>query len=310
MYGVGGNLGTPALDLIDDHEPDLYVLELSSFQLETTHSLRCVASTVLNISPDHLDRYESLTDYIRAKQQVYNSATVQIVNREDRSAATLADASAAIIEFGLDEPTDGHFGLRKINGEEWLAQGSTNLMPVSNLGISGQHNVANALAALALGTAAALSLPDMLQTLRDFRGLEHRSQWVGEFDDVTWINDSKATNVGATVAAIQGYSAPLILIAGGQGKDADFDGLGPIMDGHVKLVILLGESANDISAVLPKNTMIKLAADMAQAVSIAAGFAEPGDIVLLSPACASFDMFDGYAHRGEEFIRAVRGLQA
>lgn len=305
---VGGNLGTPALDLIQEYEPDLYVLELSSFQLETTHALSCVAASVLNISPDHLDRYASIDDYAGAKQRIFAAAEVQVVNRDDVHAASLAGADSAAIDFGLGEPQGRNFGIRTRDGEEWMVQGLNYLMPVAELRMSGRHNLANALAALSLGTAAALPMQSMLQALRDFHGLEHRTQWVGEYRGVHWFNDSKATNTGATLAAIQGFDGPLIVIAGGQGKGADFSELAAAVDARVKLVLLFGEAAGDMSAALQGRTQIETVTDMNMAVRRAAAEAVAGDTVLLSPACASFDMFRGYAHRGEVFMQAVREL--
>lgn len=307
---VGGNLGTPALDLIREYEPDLYVLELSSFQLETTHSLSCVAASVLNISPDHLDRYDSIDDYAGTKQRIFAAAEVPVVNRDDAQAASLAGADTASIDFGLGEPQGRNFGIRTSDGVEWIAQGLNCLMPVAELRIPGRHNLSNALAALALGTAAALPMHAMLQALRDFHGLGHRTQWIGEYRGVRWINDSKATNTGATLAAIQGLGGPLILIAGGQGKGADFSELAAGIDAKVKLVLLLGEACADMTAALQGRTRIESVTDMNMAVRRAAAEADAGDTVLLSPACASFDMFRGYAHRGEVFMQAVRELQS
>jgi len=305
---VGGNLGPPALDLIGEHEPDLYVLELSSFQLETVQSLHCQAATVLNISPDHLDRYESVTDYARAKQRIYACADIQIVNRDDAAAGELASDNVPAIGFGLHKPAAGDFGLLETAEGCWIVKGSERWMPASAVRMPGRHNLSNALAALALGDALGFSRQAMLLVLREFEGLPHRTQWVAETGGVSWFNDSKATNVGATLAAIHGFDGPLVLLAGGQGKGADFSELASGLDEHVKAVVLLGESAQEIEIALQGKVTTQHALDMFDAVHKAAALAESGDTVLLSPACASFDMFRDYQQRGETFMQAVREL--
>jgi UDP-N-acetylmuramoylalanine--D-glutamate ligase len=302
---VGGNLGVPALDLVTDDEPDLYVLELSSFQLETVHSLSCLAAVVLNVSADHMDRYNSLGDYAKAKQTIYHHARLQVVNRDDKFAAALAHEHAPVVGFGLGEPQGNDYGLRRAGDAMWIAHGDTTLMPVAELRMPGLHNLANALAALALGDAAGLPVEVMLQALREFQGLPHRTEWVGEYQGVRWFNDSKATNIGAALAAVQGFEGPLVLIAGGQGKGADFSELAAGLDTRVRHVILLGEAADEIEAALQGRIPVSRAADMTEAVQLAAARAQPGDTVLLSPACASFDMFNGYQQRGEQFVKAL-----
>jgi UDP-N-acetylmuramoylalanine--D-glutamate ligase len=307
---VGGNLGTPALDLIEDVEPDLYVLELSSFQLESVTSLHCLAATVLNISPDHLDRYASLDEYARAKQQVYVGAQLQVINRDDVRAAALAVQGAPRVSFGLGEPDGDNFGVVDTGAGAWIVRGSERWMPVAHLRIAGRHNLANALAALALADAAGLDRQAMLQVLREFQGLPHRTQWVAERNGVAWYNDSKATNIGATLAAVRGFDGPLVLIAGGQGKGADFADLAEGLDERVKAVVLIGEATDEIERALGKRLPIWRAASMREAVAVAAELAVAGDLVLLSPACASFDMFNNYQHRGEMFTQAVQELTA
>ena len=303
---VGGNLGTPALDLIEDFEPDLYVLELSSFQLETVSSLRCRAAVVLNVSPDHLDRYASMSDYIRSKQRIYTGAALQVVNRDDASAAALAVGSGQLVSFGLDEPGGAlDFGVVDTGADAWIVRGSERWMPVAQLRIAGRHNLSNALAALALGAAAGLDKRAMLQVLREFQGLPHRTQWVAEHNGVAWYNDSKATNIGATLAAVQGFDGPLVLIAGGQGKGADFAELAAGLDKRVKAVVLIGEAAEEIQQALGTRVPTRRADSMRAAVRLAAQLTQSGDIVLLSPACASFDMFDNYQHRGAVFMQVV-----
>lgn len=302
---VGGNLGTPALDLIEDVEPDLYVLELSSFQLETVTGLRCLAATVLNISPDHLDRHASIDEYARAKQRIYVGAEVQVINRDDAFAAALAVPGATTVSFGLNEPEGQNFGIANTAAGPWIVRGSERWMPVEHLRLAGRHNLANALAALALGDAAGFERQSMLQVLREFQGLPHRTQWVAERNGVSWYNDSKATNIGATLAAVQGFDGPLVLIAGGQGKGADFADLAAGLDERVKAVVLIGEAADEIQQALGDRLPIRRADSMREAVAIAAELADAGDLVLLSPACASFDMFDNYQHRGQVFTQAV-----
>ncbi len=305
---VGGNLGTPALDLIRNHEPELYVLELSSFQLESVHSLRCQAATVLNLSPDHLDRYDSMESYAHAKRQVYVGAKVQVVNRDDPLAAALASGPGSIVGFGLGEPGGQDFGVVDSAAGSWIVKGKERWMAVADLRMPGRHNLANALAALALGDAVGLPKQSMLQLLREFQGLPHRTQWVAELQGVSWFNDSKATNIGAALAAIHGLNGPLILIAGGQGKGADFHALAEGLDERVKAVVLLGEAAGEIEHALNGGVPTQHAANMTDAVRRAAKLAVAGDTVLLSPACASFDMFSGYQERGEVFMRAVLEL--
>jgi UDP-N-acetylmuramoylalanine--D-glutamate ligase len=305
---VGGNLGTPALDLLGTQEPDLYVLELSSFQLETVQSLHCRAATVLNISPDHLDRYDSIAGYARAKQRIFAGADVQIVNRDDAIASKLASSEAPVVGFGLGKPAAQDFGLLETSEGCWIAKGSERWMPTSAVRMPGRHNLANALAALALGEVLGFAREAMLLVLKEFQGLPHRTQWVAEVGGVSWFNDSKATNVGAALAAINGFDGPLVLLAGGQGKGADFSELASGLDARVKAVVLLGEAAEEIEVALQGTVVTQRAFDMFDAVRQAAELAVPGDTVLLSPACASFDMFKDYQQRGETFMQAVREL--
>jgi UDP-N-acetylmuramoylalanine--D-glutamate ligase len=305
---VGGNLGTPALDLIREQEPDLYVLELSSFQLETVNSLRCQAATVLNVSPDHLDRYDSIDTYVRAKQQIYSGAKVQVVNRDDPVASALAWGTGSIIGFSLNAPDAQDFGLLDSPAGSWIVKGDERWLAAADVRMPGRHNLANALAALALGDAVGLPRQAMLHVLRAFQGLPHRTQWVAECRGVRWLNDSKATNIGAALAAIQGLDGPLVLIAGGLGKGADFGELAAGMGEHVKAVVLLGEAAAEIEQALDGRVRTEHAQNMADAVRRAAAMAVAGDTVLLSPACASFDMFKGYQERGALFMRAVQEL--
>ncbi|RDH81701.1 MAG: UDP-N-acetylmuramoyl-L-alanine--D-glutamate ligase [endosymbiont of Galathealinum brachiosum] len=307
---VGGNIGVPALEIINTNA-DLYILELSSFQLESLHSLKPVAAAVLNVSPDHMDRYESYDEYIETKKRVYNACKVAVVNRDDKRVTEMQTGQNFISGFTLNEPAHGDFGLREFNGEIWLCKGGHQLVPEKSLKISGTHNLSNALAALALGEAASISMQDMLVALKSFTGLEHRTQWVAEKNHVTWVNDSKGTNVGATLAAITGIQVKnkLILIAGGIAKDADFMPLRSAVCENVRTVVLIGKDAPQIENVLQGCVPVFYAKDMADAVHIAADLSHPDDTVLLSPACASFDMFDSYEHRGEMFVKEIKDLQ-
>lgn len=310
---VGGNLGTPALDLLDN-SVQLYVLELSSFQLESVEALNAEVATVLNLSPDHMDRYSSLLDYHQAKHRIFLGAQQVVVNRDDRLSAPLVNDRVKQWSFGLDNPDFHGFGLVEEAGEAWLAFQFDRLMPESDLGIKGRHNTSNALAALALGSAAGLPLASMLQTLRDYRGLDHRCQLVDTLNGVTYINDSKATNVGATLAAIKGLSKGnnLILIAGGQAKGQDFSALVEALPCAVRHLVLMGEDASLIADTVAKQSSgevnILYAATLDKAVKAAHEVSEEGDIVLLSPACASFDMFSGFTDRGNQFVAAVGRL--
>ncbi len=303
---TGGNIGTPALDLIQDSEPELYVLELSSFQLESVHSLQLLAGVVLNISADHMDRYDSLSDYAAAKQVIYHSAGVQVVNADDPLAAALAETGKPQLRFTLNEPAGNEYGLAQQAGVTWLMRGGEPLMPASAVQLAGRHNLGNALAALALGEAAGLPQAAMLETLAEFSGLPHRMQLVAERSGVRWYNDSKGTNVGATLAAINGIEGSVVLIAGGDGKGADFSELGPALANKGRAAVLIGRDAPLLEAVLGKVLPVRHATDMTDAVRQAAAMAVAGDSVLLSPACASTDMYRNYIERGEVFVRAVQ----
>ncbi len=305
---TGGNIGTPALDLLGEPEPDLYLLELSSFQLETTYSLRPAAAVVLNISADHMDRYRDLDDYAAAKQRVYAQAAVQVVNRDDPVAAALAGTANPVTGFGAGVPGADDFGVVQQNGEDWLARGNEALMPVATMAMTGRHNVLNALAALALGDAAGLSTPAMVAALREFQGLPHRMQLVTKRNGVCWYNDSKGTNVGATQAAIAGVTGKVVLIAGGDCKGADLSPLAVSLAGKGRAAVLLGKDADYLNQVLSSVVPVSMARDMEEAVQLAAGLSRPGDNVLLSPACASTDMYRNFQERGAVFVKAVMGL--
>jgi UDP-N-acetylmuramoylalanine--D-glutamate ligase len=300
----------PALELLHDEETELYVLELSSFQLETTYSLNAVAAVVLNITADHMDRYDSLEDYTQAKQGVYHGDGVMVINRDDPLVEAMADAQRHVIRFGFGAPQNNDFGLIEKAGGVFLAQGQQALLAVSEMKLAGRHNQANALAALALGTAINLKLEAMLDVLRTFKGLAHRSEWVAEVNGVRWYNDSKATNVGAAVAALEGMPGTLVLIAGGDAKGADFSALRDAVKERVRCVVLLGRDAPLIEQAIQGAVSLRHATDMQDAVRQAAACAEPGDSVLLSPACASFDMYPNFEARGADFIAAVGRLSS
>ena len=308
---VGGNLGTPALDLLSD-DVELYVMELSSFQLETTDQLGAEVATVLNISEDHMDRYSGLPAYHLAKHRVFRGARQVVVNRQDVLTRPLIGEGLPCWTFGLNKPDFHGFGLREENGEKYLAFQFDNLMPVRELKIRGAHNQANALAALALGHAVGLPMESMLESLRNFGGLEHRCQWLRERDGVSYYDDSKATNVGAALAAIEGLGADipgkLVLIAGGDGKGADFSGLRARVAAHCRAVVLIGRDAELIAQALGDGVPLIRVATLNEAVQRCAEMAQAGDAVLLSPACASFDMFKNYEERGRLFAQAVGDL--
>lgn len=307
---VGGNIGVPALDLLHEPRPDLYVLELSSFQLETTESLNACAAAILNISEDHMDRYADLNDYTAAKAKVYYGTGTLVVNLDDKrvmATANLTRQGRNLLGFTTGKPEEKQFGICSKDNEDYLCFDAERLIAVSELKIKGQHNIANALAALALGQEANIPLAAMLVALKEFPGLPHRSQWVAEKNGVSWYNDSKATNVGAAIAAINGIQAnKIILIAGGQAKGQDFSSLKDVVKNKVKHLVLLGEDAELLNNELSAYTEVSFANNLSVAVKKAKEVATAGDAVLLSPACASFDMYSGYEQRGDLFVAAVK----
>lgn len=308
---VGGNIGTPVLELLNGPAKQLVVLELSSFQLETIAKLNAAVATILNVSEDHMDRYATMQDYYLAKQRIYFGAKTVVTNRADALTVPPLAVGVKPMSFGLDKPDRGGFGLLLQDGREYLAYEFKALMPADEVRMPGRHNIENALAALALGQAVDLPMAAMLQTLREFEGLPHRCQWVAELAGVAWYNDSKGTNVGATLAALQGLAnsrGKTVLIAGGVGKGADFAPLAPALR-RLRGLVLMGEDAAKIAAVA-QGIPVVMAADMTDAVTQAAALAEPGDVVLLSPACASLDMFKNYQHRGDVFVAAVKARAA
>jgi UDP-N-acetylmuramoylalanine--D-glutamate ligase len=303
---AGGNLGEPALDLLERPVPQLYVLELSSYQLETTHSLHTAVATVLNVTPDHLDRYDSLDDYAAAKARIFDCCDVAVVNADDERVRAMPRPGQRVLSFSLLDPAADYY-LARDPGPVLTCRGEP-LAPLAALKLQGEHNAANALAALAMCEALELPRAPALDALAAFGGLPHRAQWVADVAGVRWVNDSKGTNVGATIAAVAGLAGPLVLIAGGDGKNQDFGELRPACRGKVRHVVLIGRDAPRLAEAFEGVCSTERAADMRTAVAAARAAARAGDTVLLSPACASLDMFRDYAHRGDEFAAAVRSL--
>ena len=307
---VGGNIGIPALDLLSDSTPDLYVLELSSFQLETTYSLNAHASVVLNISPDHMDRYSSFKDYVNTKKRIYSGQGLMVLNKDEEYIHSIIDSKRDTIYFSLGAPEGENFGLINHNNEVWLSQGNEKIINKNQLKIKGEHNISNALAAMALAGAVNVPTNIMADVLKNFTGLEHRCQLVREIDNVSWYNDSKATNVGACIASIIGLCelGNIILIAGGDSKGADLSGLNPIVKKYIKRVFLFGIDANKLADVMGSDVDKEFVNNMNEAVKGASKIADPDDIVLLAPACSSLDMYKNYQQRGDAFISAIDAL--
>lgn len=312
---VAGNIGTPALDALGAIEdgaaaPEIFVLELSSFQLESTASLEPAAAAMLNLTEDHLDRYDGMADYAAAKARVFAGGGVQVLNRDDRWSMSMARSGRTLFTFGGGQPrAETEWGIGSARGGDLLARGSHAVMAVSELPLAGLHNAANALAAHAL--AHAIGAPDeaLARALRSFRGLPHRMQRVAEHEGVLFLDDSKGTNVGATVAALAGMRQPVVLIAGGDGKGQDFSPLAPAVKARARAVVLIGRDAEQLArAIAASGVPLERAAGMDEAVQAAFRASRAGDAVLLSPACASYDMFRNYVHRAEVFVAAVRRL--
>lgn len=310
---VAGNIGLPVLDLLQQPPASLYVLELSSFQLETTSNLGAKVATLLNLSLDHMDRYDSMADYRKAKLRIFQNCQQAVINDDDPLCQPELPANVRQWHFSIVDNNAAKFSLLRQDDGQYLGFNQQALMPVAEMKIAGKHNVANALAAVALGHAAGFSIESMLATLKKFPGLPHRCQWVVQRKGVDWYNDSKGTNVGACIAAVNGLGGDLgkgkiILLAGGQGKGADFAPLAYPLSIYVKLAILFGEDAALIDQAVNGSVMTITVTSLEEAVSIAEEKANSGDAVLLSPACASFDMFSNYEERGEAFIHHVGEL--
>ena len=312
---VGGNLGRPALDLLKD-KPELIVLELSSFQLETTSNLNAEVAVVLNMSEDHLDRHGDMLGYHTAKHRIFQGVKKVVYNRDDALSRPLVPDQTPMQSFGLNAPDLNQYGLLKDDdGSMWLARGRERLLKSTEMYIQGTHNIANALACLALGEAIGLAMHSMLETLKTFKGLEHRCEFVKELHGVRYYNDSKGTNIGATLAALDGLGAAIqaqggkvAIILGGQGKGQDFTALRQSLQQYAKLAVLIGEDATKIETAVAGTTQLLTADTLQQAVEICQQHTQAHDVVLLSPACASFDMFSGYPERGHKFVAYVNAL--
>ena len=302
---IGGNIGIPVLDIVSDPSIELFILELSSFQLETTYQLNLQGATILNLSDDHLDRYDGFDGYVAAKQRIFLHCATAIINRQDNLTMPAASLVTNHLSFGLDAPTcETQYGIK----DDALFVGQQLLISTRDIAMLGQHNYLNAMAAIALGTVAGIALEPMLETLKTFSGLEHRCQQISTKAGVRWLNDSKATNVGATLAALEGlagHQGKLLLIVGGDAKGADVSALQQPFIDHVDTLITIGRDRQLFNDIYPNAISCS---DLTSAVLAAKQASEPGDIVLLSPACASLDMFKNYIERGQCFIAAVEGL--
>ena len=303
--GLGGNIGTPALDLLDT-PVDYYVLELSSYQLETTVSLRARIAVLLNLSEDHMDRYPTYQDYIHAKLRIYENADICISNADDE----LSWHADGDVRFSLRNDSAAEFHLCESSGQTFLCHNGHPCVAVDDMSLAGRHNWANSLAAMAIGDRLGISLETMAATLQSFAGIPHRSQLVKTINGVQWVNDSKATNVGAAIASIEGRGCPVILIAGGQSKGADMSPMVPVLEEHVRLVLLMGEDADRLERAWQGSCPIERVSDMVAAVERANAIAQAGDCVLLAPACASFDMYEKFEARGDHFSELVLKLEA
>jgi len=306
---AGGNLGEPALDLLDQDTPEIYVLELSSFQLQRTASLPAEVALLLNVSPDHLDWHTDEDEYRAAKYRIFDDVDAAVVNRADDESANRAQHCGRVVSFGLDTPEPDQYGIREDEGEKYLACGEVMLLSIRDLALYGVHNQLNALAALAAGDLIGLDTGSMLQVLVEFPGLPHRMQFVARIGAVDYINDSKATNVAAAVASINSIEGMLVLIAGGDGKGGDFSELAEAVEGKLRGAVLIGKDAEKIAHALDTVMPVHFAENMESAVHMAASCAESDDTVLLAPACASFDQYDNYMARGDAFIDAVEALK-
>ena len=306
---AGGNLGEPALDLLDESEPDVYVLELSSFQLQRTQNLPAEVALLLNVSPDHLDWHADENEYRAAKYRIFKDVDAAVINRADDEASRRTEHCGRVVSFGLDAPAEDHYGIREEDGEKFLACGETLLLSVRDLALYGIHNQLNALAALAAGDLFGLEMSAMLQVLVEFPGLPHRMQFVARIAAVDYINDSKATNVAAAIASIDSVDNMLVLVAGGQGKGGNFGELAEAIEGKLRGAVLIGEDAEKIARALDTVMPVHFAENMESAVHMAASCAESDDTVLLAPACASFDQYDNYMARGDAFVAAVEALR-
>jgi UDP-N-acetylmuramoylalanine--D-glutamate ligase len=311
---VAGNISPAVLDALRarHRQPQVWVLELSSFQLETTYTLDADAAVVLNVTEDHLDRYAGNMDsYAAAKARIFQGNGVQIVNREDARSTAMLLPGRRQVSFGLNTPmSDNDWGIVKDGAATWLMQGTQKILLADELQVSGMHNVANALAALALCRSLGMPLQPLVRALKAFKGLPHRVEKVAEVNKITYYDDSKGTNVGATEAALKGLGKPAVVILGGDGKGQDFSPLKEAVAQHARAAVLIGRDAPLIEKALQGcGKPVLKARDMDEAVRMSTANAQPGDAVLMSPACASFDMYRSYLHRAEVFIAAVKKLE-
>lgn len=308
---VGGNLGTPALDLLSD-DNELYVMELSSFQLETTEMLNATSVVLLNLSEDHMDRYANKFAYLQAKQRIFRGATNVVVNDDEVLSAPLENASMNLVHYGLHGSDLHKFSTADISGELYIVKGFSPLMPIKQLKLRGDHNISNALAALALGDSVGIPVPAMVEALKDFQGLAHRCQFVRVLDGVEYFNDSKGTNPGAVLSALNSLgktiAGKVILIAGGDSKGADLSVLIEPVRRFVKAMVLIGVDADKFINLFESVVPVHKESAMSDAVQKAHTLSEKGDLVLLSPACASLDMFNNFEHRGDVFHKEVCAL--
>ncbi|MGH8273757.1 MAG: UDP-N-acetylmuramoyl-L-alanine--D-glutamate ligase [Gammaproteobacteria bacterium] len=304
---AGANLGAPALDLLSA-DAEWYVLELSSFQLALTDSLVPSVAVVLNVSADHLDRHPSLEDYAAAKARIYAHAVRTVANRDDPRVMAMIRGRGKVVSFGLDAPAPGQYGLRERDAKIWLCRGEEDLLAADKVPLTGRHNLANVLAAWALGGALGLGDAAMAEAVRAFHPLAHRLTPLGEHGGLSWFDDSKATNVSAACASLDGLLGSLVVIAGGEGKGQDFAPFVDCLARHARAVVLIGAAADEIADSLAGRVPAARAENMSDAVGVAAALAEPGDRVVLSPACSSLDMFENYGVRGDAFARAVEAL--
>lgn len=303
---AGGNLGTPALDLLESPRPDAYILELSSFQLERSAALPLQCAALLNLTADHLDHHGSMLAYSAAKARIFENAQTRVVHRDHMHMVPAGEGR--VISFGVDAPSAGHYGIREEDGQAFLAHGDRLLISTTALNLSLSHDQLNALAVLAMAESLGVGWPMAHDGLVAFAGLDHRMQRVTQRDGVLWINDSKGTNVGASVAAIRSVGAPLVLIAGGDAKGAELLPLAEAMQGRARAAVVLGKDAAKLEAVLEGICDVHRADDVESAVRRADVLTRPGDTVLLSPACSSLDMYKNFEERGARFCAAVEAL--
>ena len=315
--GLGGNLdaddAVPALDLLSVSDADFFVLELSSFQLETTECIKAEVSVLLNFSEDHMDRYDDIESYLAAKQRVFCESRKIIVNLDCEFSEPPSTADAEKYFFGVRTQGQKGFGVVREGNEDFISYQGEKIVPTRDLKVVGSHNVSNVLAGMAIATAVGIDMASILEAVKQFAGLENRCQWIAEIEGVDYYNDSKGTNVGATLAAIEGLAQSrgnkIVLIAGGEGKGADFSPLQSVVDKYCRAVVLIGRDAKRIADVIGSVSDCYFASDMRSALQVSHSLALPGDMVLLSPACASFDMYRDYVQRGESFVKSVRSLQ-